>query len=236
VVVDNASPDGSADMVRREFPWVKLEARADNRGFSAGVNAAARNATGDVFLILNPDTVIESGTLERMQNVLHAHPGAGALGFRQVDEQGDYQLTVGPAPSFVLELVRCYVQRRLDLGDHGLGKRIDRILGRTRRVPWVAGSVLLVTRAAFEAVGGFDESFFLYFEDLDFCLRLRATVGPVLYEPRVTVTHIRGASMKRTPELASRAYRKSQILYWSKHRGRLASGLMRTYLHLRGFD
>jgi len=236
VVVDNASPDGSADMVRREFPRVKLVALADNRGFSAGVNTAARNATGDVFLILNPDTVIEPGTFERMQSVMRAHPEAGAFGFRQVDEQGNYQLTIGPPPSIVLELVRQQVQRRIDVGDHRLGAWIDRFLGRTRRVPWVGGSVILLTRTAFEAVGGFDESFFLYFEDLDFCLRLRATVGPILYEPSVTVTHIRGASMKRTPELASKAYRQSQILYWRKHRGPLVAGLMRVYQHLRGVD
>lgn len=229
VVVDNASPDGSADMVRAEFPRVNLIALPANRGFSAGVNAAARAARGDLLLLLNPDSRVGPGDLARMPALLAELPGAAAVGFRQLDERGDYQLSVGPPPSLSLELVRRFVQRRLDAGDARLGRRIDRFLARPRRVPWVAASVLLTTRAAFEAVGGFDETFFLYFEDIDFCLRLRAQVGPVWYHPGLTVTHVRGESARTNPVIARRAYRDSQLLYWRKHRGWLVRGLVRAY-------
>jgi GT2 family glycosyltransferase len=229
VVVDNNSPDGSADMVRAEFPHVTLIALPTNQGFSVGVNAAARAARGDLLLLLNPDSLVGHDDLARMPALLAALPGASAVGFRQVDERGDFQLTVGPPPSLALELVRRYVQRRLDAGDAGLGRRLDRLLSRPRRVPWVAGSVLLTTRAAFDAVGGFDESFFLYFEDIDFCLRLHAQVGPVWYHPGLTVTHVRGESARSNPGVARRAYRESQLRYWSKHRGWLVRTLVRAY-------
>ncbi len=232
IVVDNASPDGSADMVRAEFPWARLVGWAENRGVSAGVNEGARLATGDLLLLLNPDCVVGPGVLERMPAALDALPGAQAVGFRQVDEGGRWQLTVGPPPSLALELVRRAVQRRLDRGDARLGRLLDRVLARPRRVPWVAGSVLLVRRSAFERVGGFDERFFLYFEDIDFCLRVAAEAGPVWYDPSITVTHVRGESARTAPELARRAYRESQLYYWQKHRGSIARAIVGAYQRL----
>ncbi len=232
VVVDNASPDGSAEMVRSEFPWARLVPWGENRGFSAAVNEAVRLARGDLLLLLNPDCVVEPGALAQMPAALARLPGAQAVGFRQVDEQGGYQLTVGPPPSFALELVRRTVQRRLDHGDARLGRLLDRLLARPRRVPWVAGSVLLVRRDAFERVGGFDERFFLYFEDIDFCLRLAAEAGPVYYDPSITVMHVRGESARSAPELARRAYRESQLYYWQKHRGSIARAIVGAYQRL----
>ena len=234
VLVDNASKDGTAELVHREFPDVRLIALPDNRGFSAGVNLAAREAKGDLFLLLNPDTELPPGAIAAMKKAARAHASAAAFGFRQVDEHGAFQLAVGPPPWLTLELVRMVVQRRLDRGDLRLGRLLDRLLSRTLRVPWVAGSALLVRRAAFEEIQGFDERFFLFFEDIDFCLRLRERCGPVLFVPAVTVLHHRGKSAAKEPGRAARAYRDSQLWFWRKHRGPQVAALVHLYQKLRG--
>jgi len=93
---------------------------------------------------------------------------------------------------------------------------------------------MLVRRSAFERVGGFDERYFLYFEDADFCLRLRSAGGRVYYDPSITVVHERGASVFKDPARARRAYRESQLLFWEIHRGRWARRLVHACLRLRG--
>lgn len=230
VVVDNASVDGSADMVRREFPAVTLIPLGRNVGFGAGVNEAARHATHDSFLLLNPDAELGPGALPRMAESLRRRPRAGAIGFHQVDGHGIFQLSFGPRPSLLLELVRMVIQRRLDRGDIRLARLVDRIFSKPRRVPWVTGSSLLVRREAFEAVGGFDENFFLYFEDADLCLRLGEKIGPIWYDPTVTVIHDRGASASGRRDEVMRRYRASQRLYWHKHGGRVRAWLVDLYL------
>ena len=234
VVVDNASSDGSVAMVREEFPRVRLISLAENRGFSAGVNEAARVASGDLLLLLNPDAEVSPGVLVRMAAAIDARPRAAAVGFRQVDAEGTFQLSFGPPPSLVLELVRMIVQRRLDAGDRRLAAFINWRFSRPRRVPWVTGSSLLVRRSAFAAVGGFDEGFFLYFEDADFCLRLGREVGPVYYVPTVTVVHHRGASARENAGVVRRAYRESQLRYWRRYRGRTVAHLVELHQRFRG--
>jgi GT2 family glycosyltransferase len=229
IVVDNASADGTVAMVRESFPGVKLLAWDQNRGFSAAVNAAAREATGDVFLLLNPDAELPSGAANRMLSALAGRSDAWAMGFRQVDADGRFQLAMGPKPGLFVELARKLVQDRLDRGDTALGNLIDRI-SEAGRVGWVAGSSLLVHRHAFEKVGGFDERFFLYFEDIDFCIRLNSAGGAVYYDPYVTIVHHRGQSARRDKSAAAAAYRDSQLWFWEKHRGPWVRRLVHAYL------
>jgi GT2 family glycosyltransferase len=234
VVVDNGSVDGSADMVAEEFPGVDLLAWPDNRGFSAAVNAGAQRVRGEALLLLNPDASLPAGALHAMGAALDRRPRAWAIGFRQVDTNGRFQLAVGPPPSLALDLVRGLVQRALDRGDERVADWADRLLARSMRVPWVAGSSLLVRRDAFEQIRGFDERFFLYFEDIDFCLRLRRAGGEVWYEPSITVVHERGVSARTSNGHAERAYRHSQLWFWEKHRGRVVRDLVHRYQRLRG--
>jgi GT2 family glycosyltransferase len=93
---------------------------------------------------------------------------------------------------------------------------------------------LLVRRSAFEAAGGFDENFFLFFEDIDFCLRLRRGGGRVVYDPAITILHHRGASAAQVPAKAKLAYRRSQLYFWGKHRPAWESALLRFYLRTKG--
>ena len=235
VVVDNASPDGSAAMVAAEFPQVKLLAWPDNRGFSAAVNAAAQRAEGQAFLLLNPDTELPVGALPRMLAALQAHPQAAAVGFRQVDAAGRFQLAVGPRPTLLGELLRRTVQRRLDAGSTLTGQALDRWVGAPRPVPWVAGSSLLVWRAAFEAVGGFDEALLPLLRGHRLLPAPGAQRGGrVYYDPTVTLLHHRGVSAATVSATAQRAYRQSQVLFWGLHRGPWLRFLMQGYTWARG--
>ena len=234
VVVDNGSSDGSAAMVHERYPALRLVAWTENRGYSAAINQAAREATGEAFLILNPDAALPPDALPRMIASLERRPDASAIGFRQQDGAGRFQLAVGPRPSFALDLFRRSIQRGLDRGGGRLARALDRAISRPVRVAWVSGSSMLVRRSAFERVGGFDERFFLYFEDADFCLRLRSAGGRVYYDPSISVVHERGASVSRDPARARRAYRESQLLYWEIHRGAWARRLVHAYLRFRG--
>ncbi len=232
IVVDNASPDESADLVESRFPWARLIRLPENRGFSGAVNAGAREARGDVLLLLNPDAALLEGT-SSIEASLASLPDAWIIGLRQVDERGLFQLSVGPWPGILAELGRKFVQARLDAGDRRVASLLDRYLSRPRTVPWVAASSMLVRRDAFVRLGGFDEGFFLFFEDIDFCLRAWRAGGRVYYDPRVTVLHRRGASAGVASGIAHRAYRQSQLRFWEKQRGSWMRRLVRLYLKLR---
>jgi hypothetical protein len=233
IVVDNASPDGSAALVRTEFPWVRLVEHPENRGFAAAVNAGAGLAEGDAFLLLNPDTELPPGAVEAMGRSLHAHPRAFAIGFRQEDESGMLQLSFWFEPGLLTELLRHAAQARFDRGDRRIAGWIDRRIAVPRRIAWVSGAALLTPRAAFERVGGFDEGFFLFFEDIDYCLRVRAAGGEVWYDPTVTVLHHRGQSQAAARTLAERAYRESQTRFWRLHRRRTTGALFALYHRIR---
>lgn len=229
IVIDNASCDDSAAIVATSFPWVRLVRMADNAGFAAAINTGAKLAVGNALLLLNPDTQLPPGALGSMAQALGCDAKAGAIGFRQVDADGTFQLACGPEPTFAGELARCFVQRRLDAGNRFVAQLTDRVLARRRPVAWVAGSSLLVWRQAFEQVGGFDSRYFLFFEDIDFCLRLRAQGYQIYYDPCVTLLHHRGASAKIAPKNAQRAYRRSQMRFWRTHRRGLWAPLIAMY-------
>jgi GT2 family glycosyltransferase len=230
IVFDNASSDDSAAAIRSSFPAVRIIESPANLGFSVGVNRSAALATHDKLLILNPDTELPLGTLARMEAALdRSEPQVWAMGFRQVDAGGFLQLAVGPRPTLFAELLRRWVQRRLDRRNRLVARLIDRWLSRRRPVPWVGGSAMLVRRAAFDRVNGFDERFFLYFEDIDFCLRMNSAGGCVVYEPGVTLIHHRGASARQAGGAARHAYRESQLYFWEKHRSKLALRLVALY-------
>ena len=141
---------------------------------------------------------------------------------------------MGLRPTLPSELLRRVVQLGLDGGCGWLGRLVDGLLSRATAVPWVAGSSLLVRRQAFEQVGGFDERFFLYFEDFDFCLRLWQAGGRVYYDPSVSITHHRGASATVAGGLSRKASRESQLRFWEKDRGPWMSRVVRPYLRVRG--
>ena len=184
--IDNASTDGSTDLVRTRYPWVRLEANESNLGFAAANNAVMRKAQGRVFFLLNADMVIPPGTIATLFSRIDSAPDVGAAACRQVDAQGS-------------TLESCM----FDYMDGRIPGRVDPPQPADDRkwieAAWVWGSGVMVRREVFERIGGFDESFFMYYEDLEWCWRIRRAGWRVRYCDDVHVVHFVRRSTSRVP-------------------------------------
>lgn len=220
IVCDCASGDGSAEAVRRLPSGPRLVALPRNLGYAHGVNAGIRAATGDLVMVVNADVEFLAATFPDLLAFLAATPRAGVVAPRQVDRRGSLQLSWGADPTIASEWRRRRLQRAFDRGDLRERGRIESWLSATRTLDWVSGSALLVRREAIARAGLMDEGFFVYFEDLDWCRRIRADGWSIHLIPTARIVHHRGESMRAVPVLSEAEYRRSQIRYWSKHRGR----------------
>ncbi len=223
IVVDNASADGSAEMVAAEFPGVRLIASKDNLGFARGSNLAASVASGDHILYLNPDTELVSNALYGMWQTLATQPLCGAVSCKLLNSDGTVQLTCAadvPSPrnelSSMLFLDRLFPHsallsaRELAYWDH-----LD-----SRDVPCLSGACLMARRATLERLGGFDESLFIYGEDVDLCCRIAALGFTLRYMASETVFHHEGAaSRKKGPDYAPLRQRAANHYVLAKHFG-----------------
>jgi N-acetylglucosaminyl-diphospho-decaprenol L-rhamnosyltransferase len=232
IVVDNASTDGSAALVAG-FPAVRLLQLERNVGFSAGNNAGIRATSGRFVLLLNNDTIVPAGAIDRLLAQLIAHPSAAAAGPRLVDADGAAELSFGPMISPLGELRQKIVMALHAREIAAVSRWIERATRRERDVDWVSGACLLVRREAAEAVGLLDERFFLYTEDVDFCAGLRARGWKILFTPAAEIVHLRGRSRATAPAAANAAYRRSHLAFYAKHHPRLVP-LLRAYLRLKG--
>ncbi len=220
LVVDNASSDGSAEMVAAEFPSVRLIRSPRNGGFADGNNQALRVARGEAVLLLNPDTVVERGTLARFLELLSAHPEAGVIGPKLVRPDGSMHLACRrsfPTPSVafyrISGLARLFPRSprfgryNLTFVDPDVAMEVDS----------VCGACLLVRRAVMDRIGLLDERFFMYGEDLDWCLRTRAAGWTVRYEPSVVVRHQHGAASRQRPMRTTFHFFRAMDLFYRKH-------------------
>jgi len=191
IVVDNASADGTPDLVRAEFPWATLFATGENLGYSKGVNVGIREARARYLFILNPDTVVKRGTVSKLVDFMDANPRAGIAGPKLVFEDGSVQLSCRRFYTFTVLLLR-----RTPLGkvfknskpvrDHLM---LDFDHASTREVDWLLGAAMFVRREAVDSVGMMDERFFLYFEDVDWCYRMKQRALSVYYVADAVVEH-----------------------------------------------
>ena len=233
VVVDNASTDGSPDDVRRRWPQAKLIALPKNVGFSAGNNAGIRATTGDLVLLLNNDTIVGPGSLDRLVERLGAHPDAAVAGPRLVSGDGRLEVSFGPMISPLAELRQKVLGRLYDSGVSVVERYVARRAAAERYVDWVSGACLLVYRRDAEAAGLLDERYFLYTEDVDFCAAIRARGRKILFTPRTQITHLRGKSRSTAPVVANAAYRRSQVAFYEKHHPHWAP-ILKAYLRMKG--
>jgi N-acetylglucosaminyl-diphospho-decaprenol L-rhamnosyltransferase len=204
-VVDNASDDGSADMVREEFPWVRLIASSENLGFGRAVNLAAQDSSSDWIAAANADISVRPGALDAMLETGARDSGAAAIAPRLVLPDGSTQHSVFAFPTIPYSLVLATAAYRIipTLGDrYAIPAYWDE--ERARRVPWAVGAFLLIRRSAWDAVGGFDERQWMYAEDLDLGWRLRDAGWATRYEPRARVDHEESSATRQLfgPEVA----------------------------------
>ena len=183
-VVDNASTDGSAELARRFLGPESVIALPSNRGFAAGVNAVLEGFAGRWLAVLNPDLVCETGALDALVNVLERSPGAGLVGPRVRSVHGGYESSVGRFPSLERERTHALLLTRL-LGREG---RLTAFPGSTSPIDWVSGCAWMLRGEAVRRVGPLDETYFMYYEDVDYCRRLWNEGWEVLATPDAVVT------------------------------------------------
>ena len=225
IVVDNASTDRSAAYVAEAYPDVKLLRNSENEGFGRANNRAARESRGELLLFMNTDVVLYADALELLVEEMRAHPETGAAGPALRTPSDGYQASYGGRTGFFTELSKKGLLNRLRT-------RALRRHRRRREVGWVSGAFLIVRRQAFLDVGGFDEGYFLYFEDIDLCERLRKAGRRVVFLPAATSLHRGGATTSARPLRSRVEYRKSQLRFYRKHATGLSLFLLKLYIRL----
>jgi N-acetylglucosaminyl-diphospho-decaprenol L-rhamnosyltransferase len=234
VVVDNASQDGSPAAARQERPDARVVENPKNLGFAAGANRGWRASTAPCVLFLNSDAEVLPGAVEALVAVLETRPDVGIVGPRTLGADGRIQVSTGPHLTPFSE----WSQRRLVLGvaaGRPEALRVAEARHSKEHEPfWVSGSCLLAERSALEAVGGFDEAFFLYEEDVDLCARVRAEGWRVVFTPAATVRHRLGRSMEKAGGRPRLEYHRSHLRYYRKHNGALATFALRLVIGMRG--
>ena len=232
LIVDNASEDGTAAAVRQRWPLVRLIESAKNLGFAAAANIGIRQTSAPLILLLNPDSAVRQGALDRLVSALESRPEAAIAGPRLVDTQGRAELSFRSMIGPIAEAR----QRMLVLGHrHGvpvIRGYVERLTRRARDVDWVSGACLLVRRTDAEAVGLLDERYFMYAEDVDFCAAIRVRGRAVTFVSDAEVVHLRGQSAASAPKAVARAYRDSQLAFYAKHHPAWLP-LLRAYLKFR---
>jgi N-acetylglucosaminyl-diphospho-decaprenol L-rhamnosyltransferase len=240
IVVDQASADGTAAWLADAHPEVRLVALEENVGFGAGNNRGAALAGGRWLLLLNSDAFVRPGAVDELVRFAEARAAAGAVGPRLLWPDGRLQRSCRRFPT-VFRLATEYLYLR-KLAPH------SRILNgfyygefahdERRRVDWVTGACLLVRRELFEQLGGFDESFFLYSEEVDLLYRARQLGAETWYDPAAEVEHEWGGTAGRTSALTLEEQARSHVRYFDKHASQTtakrARSVLLTGLRLRG--
>jgi len=223
LVVDNNSSDGSQDFVERQYPQAKLIRNKENLGFAKANNLGIKESKGEFILFLNTDTVIYPRMLEYLMEEMKADSQIGAVAPALLRGKNAYQISFGRKVSFVQELIqKCFLNSVLKL-------RL-KIGLKMREVGWLSGACLLTRKDVLEAVGYFDENFFLYFEDIDLCYRIKKKGFKLTFFPKARVFHRGGASTLRSKISSRYEYRKSQLYFYRKHNSKHSYFLLRCYL------
>ncbi len=226
IVVDNASAEGNAAMVKNDFPEATLITNDRNRGFAAAVNQGVARAHGDVVLI-NPDLEVEPPTLAKLHESFGRYPSVGIVGPQLRYPNGSIQPSVKRFPDwFDLFLILSKVPNFFP----GLTRRyngLDRNYEKEQIVDQVMGSCFMIRRKTLEDVGAFDEGFWMWFEEVDFCKRAKRQGWLTLFTPAARAVHARGASFSRASATEKqRALRNSIVHYSMKYFGKFKTRLL----------
>lgn len=241
-VVDNNSVDGSVKMVEEKFPEVKLIANHDNRGFSKANNQAIRIAKGDYVLLLNPDTIVEDDTFGKIVRFMDDHPEAGGLGVKMVDGKGKFlpeskRGLPTPAVAFykIFGLSKLFPKSRIFGQYHLTFLHVDKI----HQVDVLSGAFMLIRKTVLDKIGGLDESYFMYGEDIDLSYRVTLEGFKNYYFPETRIIHYKGESTKKSSINYVLVFYQAMIIFATKHfsqkNARLFSMLINMAVYFRAF-
>jgi GT2 family glycosyltransferase len=230
IVVDNASSDGSLAMLAREFPEVRAIASPDNIGFSGGNNLAMREAKGALLLLLNNDALVTPGAVDTMLRIMRERPEVGVLGPLLRNGDDSVQISYGSMISFHAEAMQKFLSKRYERGNRFFRRYVENRSRREAYPDWVSGACIMLRAELLGKVGYFDDNFFMYTEEVDFCERVRGAGYRVFYSPEAEIVHLGGKSTETNQEKAAIEYRRSQLYFYSKHYGRVKVGVLKAYL------
>lgn len=221
-VVDNASTDGSLEMVRKEFPQVKLVENKSNLGFAKANNQAISKSSGMYILLLNPDTIVQKDAFQNMIEFMDTHPQTGVVGSKVLYADGSLQLSCGHFPSLRTEFFHSTLLGEIFPKSPFIGnfRMSNWDHSSVREVDWVSGSCLLVRKAVITDVGLLDEAIFMYAEDIDWCYRIKNAAWKIYYLPQSKIIHLE--SQIANTNLTNKLRNGYQGLYYffDKHYGK----------------
>lgn len=227
IVVDNASSDDTVQMLRQEYPWVILIANGNNRGFAQANNQGFARASGRYFFMLNPDTVIVDGAIDRLVAFMEAHPEVGICGPKNVGREGQLQLNCDQFPSVWNSFCSYAGLHSLFRGSPRCSRSQMRFFdyASIRRVDRIMGCSLMIRADLFKLLDGLDDEYFMYFEETDFCYRAGRLGYQVVFVPFAVIIHLGGESSQtvgRQPVFYKTVYSYffcSQYRFYRKHYG-----------------
>ena len=236
-VVDNASTDGSQDMVKNDFPQVRLIENRKNLGFAASNNMALKECVAKYVLLLNPDTELVDNSLKAMVEYMNAHTEAGCIGCKLFFEDGSLQHSCRTFPSIFTDLMdnlfldwifprsTFFNRYRMGYWSHDYVREVD--------VP--AGACLMVRYDIIRSIGFFDARFFLYYDEIDLCYRIKKGGWKIFFVPYMNIVHHSNQSSKQIPLDIVRWKNRSKLLFFEKHYGKWSIALLVLSLAMRGF-
>ncbi|HUF40047.1 MAG TPA: glycosyltransferase family 2 protein [Anaerolineales bacterium] len=228
IVVDNASGDGSAEMVRRDFPHVRLIENEENDGYAKANNQGIRTGCSEYVLLLNSDAALRPGAIQLLAGFLQTNPKVSAVGPRVTNPDGSLQTSCYPTPTLFREFWRMFhLDALIPLGSYAMSRWEQ---DRPREVEILLGACILVRRAALEHVGLLNEIYFMYSEDLDLCHRLRKAGGKIFWVPGAEILHHGGRSTRQiSREMFLQLYR-SKLMFFRIYYGGLSASIYKLIL------
>ncbi len=232
IVVDNASRDGTVEMVRAEFPAVRVIANTENAGFTRANNQALAIAQGRYLFLLNPDTELRAGALQTLYEYAQTHPRVGVLGPQLFYGDGSVQSSRRRFPTLATaflestKLQQWFPRHRALTRYYILDTRDDA----TQEVDWINGAAMFVRRAVYDQIDGLDEGFFMYSEELDWCYRAKQAGWQIVYLPTAQVTHYEGKSSEQVVAQRDIYFHSSKVRFFRKTRGAFVAEILRVFL------
>lgn len=231
LVVDSNSSDSTVEMLHTRYPWVKILSQSENVGFTRGNNIGLAAAQGRHCFLLNPDTEIVAQALTQMVKYIDQHPEVGIVGPHTLNSDGTTQSTRRRFPTLITALfestwLQRFAPRRVldryyahDIADNA-----------TADVDWVQGSAVLLRRAVYQQIGGLDEQYINFSEELDWCKRARLAGWRVVYLGDTTIIHHGGKSFEQVVSVKHIYFQQSKLRYFHKYHGWLAALILRLFL------
>ncbi len=224
ILVDNCSTDGSVELFRQRYPDVTILAQKSNEGFGRANNIGARAARGEYLFFINNDTMFLHDIVTPLREFMENHESAGVAAPMLLNPDETFQMSWGYFPSIINEMhTKINTAQMTNIPDDRSPKRVD----------WVSFAAVMIRRLVFEKVNGFDEHFFMYFEDSDFCYRIYKQRYYTYWLPELSLIHYKGKSYTQSDTHIFEEYRKSQLYYYGKHRMKIEKLILRIILAMK---